>query len=72
MDAEEVEPDFFEQGQALNQVRRQSLVEIDRDRTKEKISKMIKIHMAFDCFLGVSYSAYISRAEGSAMTIAMA
>lgn len=51
MESVEVAPDFFDQGQALQQVPRQSLVNIARDEVKFKITKTIAMHLIWDLLL---------------------
>lgn len=56
--AEEVAPDFFEQGQALHQVPRQSLVNIARDRVKVRIIVTLSLNLIWDVFLAAMVIAY--------------
>ena len=55
---EEVNADFFDQGQALHQVPRQTLVNAQRDAMKVKIVRVMTFNLLWDLILGLAAFAF--------------
>ena len=63
MNAEVVDEEFFDQGQALNQIDRASLVEVARDEVKRKIMNTMIAHLLWDLANGLAIFIYWSKLQ---------